>query len=141
MVRRLAQMLAVNRIAFGIGYVVLPAKTGRGWIGDAAEDPRTRVFTRALGARDVALGTGALAAFAGGRDRNGAGWMAGHALADGTDLLATLAARRELPVRNLLFAMGMAGVSTAIAIAAALRLQDAEREQIEKAEDRDQAEG
>lgn len=127
-VRGLARMLSLNRIAFGIAYVAVPTKTGSGWIGDAAEDPRTRVFTRALGARDVALGTGALAAIAAGRDRSAAMWMAGHALADGTDFVATLAARRELPTRNLLFAVGMAGLSTAIAIAAALRLDDNKRE-------------
>jgi hypothetical protein len=122
MVRSLARILALNRIAFGISYIALPAKTGRGWIGGAADDPRTRVLTRALGARDLALGAGALAAIVDGQEGSARRWMAAHALADGTDLVATLAARKQLPMRNLLFAMGMAGVSTAIAVAAALRL-------------------
>lgn len=115
----LGRALAVNRIAIGLAYVVAPGRAGRGWIGDAAEDGAAKVFTRALGARDLALGAGALRALSG----DGAGarpWLAGQALADGTDLVATLLARDHLPRGGFLFAVAMAGASTAVAAAAAL---------------------
>jgi hypothetical protein len=65
-VGKLGTALALNRVLFGIGYLVAPERTGSNWIGKAARDPRTSVFTRALGARDLALGAGALAAQRGG---------------------------------------------------------------------------
>src|SRR5438093_13663835 len=58
--RTLATALALNRVAFGVGYLIAPERTGTGWIGGAARDDATKVFTRALGARDLALGLGAL---------------------------------------------------------------------------------
>jgi hypothetical protein len=74
---------------------------------------------RGPGARDLGLGIGALGALL---DDAGAPrpWFAAHALADGADIAATLAARDALPRRNLLFASAMAGVCTAIAIGGAL---------------------
>lgn len=117
----LARALAVNRIGFGMTYLFFPSRAGS-WIGAAAEEPGTRIFTRALGARDVALAAGALLSMSRVGDPSSVReWMAAQALADGTDLAATLAAWKELPVRNLVFAGGIAGVSTAIALAAALR--------------------
>ena len=117
MIGKLAYALAVNRVLFGIGYIVDPARTGGGWIGRTARKPQTAVFTRALGARDLALGAGALAALAGHRDARP--WFAAHAIADGTDLAATVAARDALPRSGYRFALAMAGASTAIALAAA----------------------
>jgi hypothetical protein len=66
LVEKLGTALAFNRVLFGIGYLLAPEQTGSNWIGKAARDPRTSVFTRALGARDLALGAGALAAALGG---------------------------------------------------------------------------
>jgi len=40
---------------------------------------------------------------------------AGQAIADGADLMATLAARRHLPTSGVVFATAMAGASTAVA--------------------------
>ena len=118
-VRALATALALNRCAFGLAYLAAPARAGRGWIDRDAERPPTEVMIRGLGARDLALGLGALRALL---DDQGSPrpWLAAHALADAADLAATLAARDALPRRNLLFASGMAGTSTAIAIAGAL---------------------
>jgi hypothetical protein len=121
--RTLATGLAVNRILFGVNFVVAPARAGRSWVGGrAARRPATGVFGRALGARDLALGAGALGALHGGDDAAARAWMAAHAVADGVDLLATLAARRDLPSGPAAFALVMAGGSTAIGAAAALRL-------------------
>jgi hypothetical protein len=115
----LATGLAANRSLFGIGYLAAPVRMGAGWIEDAADDERTAAVTRALGARDLVLGLGALWAQRGG-GANPRAWFAAHALSDGVDLAATLAARERLSPRALVFASAMAGASTAIALAAAL---------------------
>jgi hypothetical protein len=123
MIRTLATALAINRVAFGANFLGAPARAGRLWIGrSAARRPESRVFGRALGARDLALGLGALRALQEGDDAAARAWMAGHALSDGADLLATLAARRDLPAGPVAFALAMAGASTAIGAAAAIRL-------------------
>ena len=115
----LATGLAANRTLFGIGYLAAPARAGGGWFEDAAEDERAAAPIRALGARDLVLGLGALWAQRGGRADPRA-WFAAHAIADGVDLATTVAGRRHLSTRALAFASAMAGASTAIAIAAAL---------------------
>jgi hypothetical protein len=113
--------LSLNRIAFGAGFVVSPS-SARSWIGPRmAAKPQSHVLTRALGARDIALGLGALIAL-----RKGEGqarsWMLGHLVADATDLAATIAERRHLPQRAFAFASVMAGVSTAMAAWSAIAL-------------------
>ena len=123
MIRLLSLGLSLNRVAFGIAYLAAPARTGRGWIGRAAKNPATRVFTRALGARDLALGAGALRALATGNHAEARSWMAAHAVADGVDLAATLAARDRLPQSGFRFATAMAGGSTAVALLGALGLR------------------
>ena len=123
MLRTLATGLAVNRILFGVNFLRSPTRAGRLWVGGrAARRPENRVFGRALGARDLALGLGALRALQEGDDAAARAWMAGHALSDGADLIATLTARRELPAGPAAFALAMAGASTAIGAAAAVRL-------------------
>jgi hypothetical protein len=122
-VRTLSTGLAINRILFGMNFVAGPARGGRSWIGGReARRPATRVFARALGARDLALGLGALNALRIGDDEAARIWMAAHAIADGVDLVATLAAVRALPAGPAAFAVVMAGGSTAIGVAGALRL-------------------
>lgn len=115
--------LAANRVVFGTAYLLAPGRTGRSWIGKLAERKPTRVFTRAIGARDLALGVGALRALLA-RDHAAArSWMAAHAVADGTDLAATISARQSLPSKGLRFASAVAAASTGIAIAGMLRLR------------------
>jgi hypothetical protein len=121
MARAIAGALAVNRVLFGIGYVVAPRRTGERWIGKTARRPGADVVTRALGARDLVLGAGALAALARSQRREARGWFAAHAVADATDLLATLLARDELPRSGFRFATAMAAGSTAIAALGAAR--------------------
>jgi hypothetical protein len=121
-VRYLATALALNRTGFGFGYLLAPARMGRGWIDKAALRPATQVMIRGLGARDLALGVGGLRALSD-SDQSARPWFAAHALSDAADLIATLAASRDLPRRRVAFAGAMAGVSTAIAVAAAAKAQ------------------
>jgi hypothetical protein len=125
--RMLASGLSLNRVAFGVAYVVFPRRAGGGWIGRVARNPATQVFTRGHGARDVALGGGALAALARDDRRSARDWMSAQALADGADLTATLLSRRRLPSSGARFALLMAGGSAAVAAASALMLAAAAR--------------
>ncbi|HKH22735.1 MAG TPA: hypothetical protein VKA88_03865 [Solirubrobacterales bacterium] len=111
----LARGLAINRIAFGLGYIAAPERTGKGWVGKAAEKGGATVLTRALGARDLVLGAGALWAMQR-RAESARPWFAAHAVADATDLAATVAARDSLPRSGFRFALALAGISTAIAV-------------------------
>jgi hypothetical protein len=122
--RILAGGLALNRIAFGAGYVVRPQSAERSWLGRAAKLPATKVMTRSQGIRDVVLGAGALLALTRGQAREARIWVAGHALADATDFAATWAARDRLPRKAGRLALGVAGASTAIATAAAIAVRD-----------------
>jgi hypothetical protein len=76
-----------------------PAVPARPWVGAAADDVAARVFGRALGARDLALGLGALAALQGPAAEAGSAraWVAAGALSDALDVAASLASWRELP--------------------------------------------
>ncbi|HEV2814599.1 MAG TPA: hypothetical protein VGW10_15195 [Solirubrobacteraceae bacterium] len=123
--RILAGLLALNRVAVGARYLTQPKAAGSTWIGRrASRRPATQVFVRAQGARDVALGAGALAALTGGTASSSRTWMAAHALADGADLAATLAVKDRLPKRRSTFAATVAGASLAVAAAAAAGLRD-----------------
>ena len=59
-----------------------------------AAGPGTRVATRALGARDLAIGLGT--AYAAGQGDGARPWLLAGVLADATDLAATLRARDDL---------------------------------------------
>jgi hypothetical protein len=85
MLRTLATGLAVNRILFGVNFLRSPTRAGRLWIGGrAARRPENRVFGRALGARDLALGLGAL-----------------RALREGDDAAAERGVRYATPARSI----------------------------------------
>jgi hypothetical protein len=127
----LAAGLSVNRLAFGLAYLFAPGRAGQGWIGRTANDPATQVFVRGHGARDVALGAGALATLARREPRRAGEWMSAQALADGADVAATLASRRRLPDSAFRFALAMTSVSTAVAAVSARLLRSAARDEAE----------
>ena len=97
--RRGAMAVAAGRVAIGVIALARPSVPARPWVGASADDVTARVFGRALGARDLALGLGALAALQG--PAAGAGsaraWFAAGALSDTLDVVASALAWRELP--------------------------------------------
>jgi hypothetical protein len=113
--RTLAAGLAVNRILFGAGFLLSPEKTAKSWIGPVAASGGGGVMIRAAGARDLALGAGALVALR--RPTDARPWFAAHLVSDAADVLATWAARRELGAARSVYAIFMGGASTAIAAA------------------------
>ena len=117
-VRTLATGLAVNRLLWGVSALAAPSKAAGTWIGSSAADPGTGVIVRSQGARDIAIGLGALAALRDGSTGPPRAWFAAQALTDAADLAATLAAWRSLPTPSALFGASVAAGSAAIALAA-----------------------
>lgn len=117
--RSLAAGLALNRIGFGASYLAQPKKARSSWIGRAAKKPGAQVMIRSQGARDVALGVGALGAVARGDVSDVRRWALAHAFADAADLAITWLAADDLPKRRAKLAMTIAAASAAIAATAA----------------------
>jgi hypothetical protein len=95
--RAMLTMLAAGRLAIGALLVARPqGPAGAGWVGgEEASRPSTGLLFRSVGARDMALALGTLAA-----QRSGSPlkpWLLGATLADVTDLYATFAAGRAVP--------------------------------------------
>jgi hypothetical protein len=89
--------VAAGRVALGVTALAWPGVPARPWVGGSAADGVTaKVFGRALGARDLALGLGALAALDG-PAANPELWVAAGALSDALDVAASAASWRELP--------------------------------------------
>jgi hypothetical protein len=118
--KTLATALGVNRALFGVNYLLRPDQARTSWIGRAARKPGARVMIRSQGVRDVALGGGALRAVVRGTAPELRAWMVAHTVSDLADLVATWAARKDLPTRRARFAMTVAGASVLVGGAAAV---------------------
>jgi len=88
--RQLTAAFALGRLAFGVGLIARPERVAGGWIGKDAERGGVKIVLRGLGARDVALSAGALAAL-GDEDRL-VHWLAAAVGCDLSDVVSTLAA-------------------------------------------------
>ena len=116
LLRRGALAVAAGRVALGVTALVWPSVPARPWVGAAADDVAARVFGRALGARDLALGLGALAALQGPAAQAGSAraWVAAGALSDALDVVASLSSWRDLPrVTRWLVAASAGGAAVA----------------------------
>lgn len=106
--------VAAGRVALGLVALARPAVPSRPWVGAGPDDLTARVFGRALGGRDLALGLGALAALARADSEPAAAsaWVAAGALSDSLDVAASLASWSELPrIGRLLVAASAAGAA------------------------------
>ena len=84
--RNVAIGLAGIRIGIGAALVVAPTFAGRLWVGPGADGAGSKVFARALGARDVVLGYRTLRAALDGEEVEG--WLQIGAMADAADTVA-----------------------------------------------------
>ncbi len=92
--RTLARGIALGRVAFGVALLATPSRSTTVWLGrDDASRPGTAVAVRGLGARDLALGAGTLAASPDAL----AAWVAASIMGDLSDLAATLRAGSAIP--------------------------------------------
>ena len=90
-----AKLLGAVRISVGLGALLSPRRASAPWLGqDESRRSSVRVFARALGGRDLALGAAALAAAS---DQELKRVCVLGALADGMDFLATLRDFPRLP--------------------------------------------
>jgi hypothetical protein len=123
----LARALGASRVLFGVGIVVAPRLAASFWVGSRrAARTEAVVLGRGLGARDAALGLATLGAFATKDTKLIRAAMAACVLSDGTDLMATLAARRRLPSGPAAFTALAAGGATATALASLATLATSE---------------
>jgi hypothetical protein len=106
--RDLAVGLAGGRIAIGVVSLLAPGLVGRAMMGPKGDSGGTRFFLRLVGARDLALGIGVLAALDRGAPVHG--WLRASAVVDGLDAAGSLLARHQL--RPIVFPAA-AGAATA----------------------------
>jgi hypothetical protein len=106
--------LGSGRIALGATFLAGPVTAVRLLGLDTATAKRVAILSRMLAARDIALGSGALAATA---RRTGAGtWLLAGAGSDAADAVLLVAALRTGRVRGVA-AGGLAGLAAAGALA------------------------
>jgi hypothetical protein len=116
-------------VALGVTALVRPSVPARPWVGKSSDDPHLHaggdlaatVFGRALGARDLALGLGALAALRA-EDGEARAWLAAGALSDALDVVASVSSWPELPRLTRWLVAGSAGGAALVGAAAALSL-------------------
>jgi hypothetical protein len=114
--RYAAAAVAAGRVVLGVVALTRPSVVARPWVGASADELGGQVVGRALGARDLALGLGALAATrqASTSPRSAGAWYAAGALSDALDLAITLAAWPRLPrATRWLIAASAGGAATA----------------------------
>lgn len=122
--RRCAVWLALGRVAVGVAAVARPDLPARPWVGSTeAGGAAGRVLGRALGGRDISLGLGALLALRHDRPVGPAvSWVAGGALADGVDALATVVSWCALPPGGRVAVTAVAGSAAILGTLAATTL-------------------
>jgi hypothetical protein len=114
----IARGLAGGRVGFGVVLTATPLRLTRTWLGRDAERPGAQILARSLGARDLALGVGTLAADRDHLER----WLLGGLIADVSDLVATLATPSLPPRGRILGSLAAgAGVTLGLAAVGALR--------------------
>ena len=107
--RTLAGLQAAGRILLGSGLAAAPSLVAGSWVGAVADKPGGRALATGLGARDVAIALGTVAALRSGH--GAAPWLRAGMLADAADLVATLRARDGLSPLTVPVVATMAGGS------------------------------
>jgi hypothetical protein len=127
LLRRGAMAVAAGRVALGLAALAWPTVPARPWVGTTADDLAVRVFGRALGARDLALGLGALSALQRrvGDVGSASAWVAAGALSDALDVAASVRSWRELPRMGRWLVAASAGGAALIGVAGALAVRPA----------------
>jgi hypothetical protein len=109
--KQMAQIVGAVRTGVGSALLVAPGFAGRVWVGPDADGPGTKVFARAVGARDVLLGLRTMDAVR--SQREARHWLVAGFAADAADVVATLIAWRSLtPGRRVVMPLVAAAVAT-----------------------------
>jgi hypothetical protein len=123
--RQVVRILATLRVGIGAVLLLVPGAAGRRWIGEPAGDARVKAVIRGLGARDMALGLGALRALD--RGEPAQAWVQLAAVGDATDAVAALAGARRLGALRTLGTVVSAGAAAAIGFVAAAEVDEGNR--------------
>jgi hypothetical protein len=119
--RILTGLISFGRLLFGVAFIAQPKLMERAWIGKQARLPGAQLLTRAVGARDLALGLGGLQALP--RDDGSARpWLAAAAVCDAVDFGATWTAGRGIPRQARNGVLAVAGVFSLLSAIAAVGL-------------------
>jgi hypothetical protein len=113
--RILAASVLGLRVAYGVALVAAPERLTRRWLGPAAAHDPAQVALRGLGAREVLLHAGGLAATV--RGDAVRPWLAASVAGDLSDIAATAAGRRGLPDGAAPATLAVAGASALISLA------------------------
>lgn len=116
--KTLAVAFGVARGAFGAGLIAAPSKVASGWLEKDAARPRAQVAIRGLGARDIAISAGTLAAARAGAPLRP--WLLASVGSDIGDIAATFAAGKALGDRARYGTLALAGISIAAGAGLAL---------------------
>jgi len=106
-----ALVFAAGRGLFGIGLAVVPGKLASGWIPDDAGRDQTQAILRGLGARDIALAGGTIAAVL--SDEDTRPWLISAMACDAADIAAAFTAGDSLPPRARWGTLALAGAAVA----------------------------
>src|SRR5918999_3635730 len=117
--RILAGLISLGRLLFGVAFIAEPKLMEDGWIGKQARLPGARLLTRAVGARDLALGLGGLQALTR-NDGSARPWLAAATVCDAVDFGATWTAGRGIPRQARNGVLAIAGVSALMSAVAAV---------------------
>jgi hypothetical protein len=119
--RILAGLISLGRLLFGVAFIAQPTLMERAWIGKQARLPGAQLLTRAVGARDLALGVGGLQALTR-NDGSARPWLAAAAVCDAVDFGATWTAGRGIPRQPRTGVLAIAGVFSLLSAIAAVGL-------------------
>jgi len=119
--RILAAAVLGLRIAYGAALVAAPERLTRRWLGPAVADAPAQVALRGLGAREVLLHAGGLAAAL--RGDAVRPWLAASVAGDVSDIAATVGGRRGLPDGSAPATLVVAGASAVISVAVGALLE------------------
>jgi hypothetical protein len=115
---RTARLVAAGRIGFGVALIAAPERLTGPWLGRDAGRTGTQVVSRGLGARDVALGAGAL----GVPESQLRPWVLAAIVADTADLVATVAAGDSLPLAGRILVGAVASAGAVLGVVALVGL-------------------
>jgi hypothetical protein len=104
--------MSVARVAIGAALISVPPLATDMWLGRKGMTAPARLLSRALGSRDLAIGAGALWSLAGRSPLHP--WLVAGVVADGTDLVATLLHRKDLPDTAVPLVIATAGAGVAM---------------------------
>jgi hypothetical protein len=119
--RIVAGLISLGRLVFGVAFIAEPKLMERAWIGKQALLPGAQLLTRAVRARDLALGLGGLQALTR-NDGAARPWLAAAAVCDAVDFGATWTAGRGIPRQARSGVLAIAGVFSVLSAIAAVAL-------------------